>query len=38
VWHVVVWILWRARNEKIFLAKDVDVEVLFDKNQITSWK
>jgi hypothetical protein len=38
VWHAVVWILWRSRNEKIFFAKDVDAEVLFDKIQITSWK
>jgi hypothetical protein len=38
VWHAVVWILWRLRNDKIFLAKEVDAEVLFDKIQITSWK
>jgi hypothetical protein len=38
VWHAVVWILWRLRNDKIFLAIEVDAEVLFDKIQITSWK
>ncbi|GAU14645.1 hypothetical protein TSUD_97090 [Trifolium subterraneum] len=38
VWHAVVWVLWRARNDKIFSAKEVDAEVLFDKIQITSWK
>ncbi|MCI43174.1 hypothetical protein A2U01_0064411, partial [Trifolium medium] len=23
VWHAMVWALWRARNDKIFNAKDV---------------
>jgi hypothetical protein len=31
VWHAVVWALWRARNDKIFNDKKVNVEELFDK-------
>jgi hypothetical protein len=38
VWHAVIWILWRARNDKIFSAKEVDADVLFDKIQVISWK
>jgi hypothetical protein len=38
VWHAVVWALWRARNDKIFNDKEVNVEELFDKIQISSWK
>jgi hypothetical protein len=34
----VVWALWRARNDKIFNDKEVNVEELFDKIQISSWK
>jgi hypothetical protein len=34
----VTWALWRARNDKIFNVKDVMVEELFDKIQISSWK
>jgi hypothetical protein len=34
----VVWILWRVRNDKMFSAKEVNAEVLFDKIQITLWK
>jgi hypothetical protein len=36
VWHAVIWALWCVRNDKISLVKEVDAEVLFDKNQITS--
>jgi hypothetical protein len=38
VWHAVVWALWRARNDKIFNDKEVNVEELFDKIQISLWK
>jgi hypothetical protein len=38
VWHAVTWALWYARNDKILNAKDVTMEELFDKIQISSWK
>ncbi|KAK2422414.1 hypothetical protein QL285_032949 [Trifolium repens] len=38
VWHAVVWILWRARNDRIFSGKIVELEEIMDRIKIVSWK
>jgi hypothetical protein len=36
VWHVVLWLLWRARNEKIFLQKGNNVDEVMERIKRTS--
>jgi hypothetical protein len=38
VWHAVVWILWRTRNDRIFSGKIVELEEIMDRIKIVSWK
>jgi hypothetical protein len=38
VWHVVIWTLWRVRNEKIFSNKPILFEEVLDRIKCTSWK
>jgi hypothetical protein len=38
VWHVVVWTLWRTRNERISLDKVVAVVEIVDRIKNCCWK
>jgi hypothetical protein len=38
VWHAVIWILWRVRNNKIFSGKSILVDNVLEKIKCTSWK
>jgi hypothetical protein len=38
VWHVVLWALWRAINERIFSGKIVEPSEIFYAIQYMSWK
>ncbi|CAJ2675952.1 unnamed protein product [Trifolium pratense] len=37
VWHAVIWVIWRVRNERIFSGKFVEPPEIFDRIQYTSW-
>ncbi|GAU32090.1 hypothetical protein TSUD_152950 [Trifolium subterraneum] len=37
VWHAVIWVLWRSRNERIFSGKNVEPSEIFDRIQYISW-
>jgi hypothetical protein len=38
VWHAVIWVLWRTRNDRIFSGIVVGPEEIFDRIQVVSWK
>jgi hypothetical protein len=38
VWHMVLWVLWRARNKAIFKNIVEDPKTLVDEVKILSWK
>jgi hypothetical protein len=38
VWHAVIWVLWKARNERIFRGIVIGPEEIFDRIQVVSWK
>jgi hypothetical protein len=38
VWHLVIWILWRVRNDKIFSGKSIDFGDVLERIKCTSWK
>ncbi|GAU37496.1 hypothetical protein TSUD_275480 [Trifolium subterraneum] len=38
VWHAVIWVLWRLRNERIFSGTIVEPSEIFDRVQYVSWK
>jgi hypothetical protein len=38
IWHAVIWVLWRTRNERIFRGVLVGPEEIFDRIQLVSWK
>jgi hypothetical protein len=38
VWHAVIWLLWRTRNEKNFQDKGNNVAELLDRIKRTSWE
>jgi len=37
VWHAVVWVVWKARNNMIFNDKVFEVEELVDQIKVLSW-
>jgi hypothetical protein len=38
IWHAVIWLLWRTRNEKNIQDKGNNVLELMDKIKRTSWE
>jgi hypothetical protein len=38
VWHAVIWVLWRVRNDKIFANKPIVLEEVLDRIKCVSWK
>jgi hypothetical protein len=38
VWHSVIWVLWKARNDVIFNNKVEDYLEIVEKVKILSWK
>jgi hypothetical protein len=38
IWHAVIWVLWRTRNERIFRGTVVWLEEIFYRIQVVSWK
>jgi hypothetical protein len=38
VWHAVIWLLWRTRNEKKFQDKGNNVAEVMDRIKRTSWE
>jgi hypothetical protein len=38
IWHAVIWVLWRTRNERIFRGIVVGPAEIFDRIQVVSWK
>jgi hypothetical protein len=38
VWHVEVWMVWRSRNVMSFCAIQANVEKIFYRIQLVSWK
>jgi hypothetical protein len=38
VWHVVIWIFWRVRNDKIFSDKAINLEDVLEGIKCMSWK
>jgi hypothetical protein len=38
IWHAVLWVFWRTRNERIFRGIVVRSEEIFDRDQVVSWK
>jgi hypothetical protein len=38
VWHAVMWVIWRVRNDKIFSDKSIILEDVFDRIKCNSWR
>jgi hypothetical protein len=38
VWHTAVWLLWKARNDKIFNNSNCEVEELVENIKVLSWR
>jgi len=38
IWHTTIWLIWKARNEKIFKAKDSEVMELVEDIKVWSWR
>jgi hypothetical protein len=38
IWHAVVWVIWTARNNKIFNDIYTEVEELVDQIKVLSWQ
>jgi hypothetical protein len=37
IWHAVVWVLWKARNDRIFNNKLLSVEEVVDLVKVMAW-
>jgi len=37
IWHAVVWVIWNARNNRIFNGKTIEMEELVEQIKVTSW-
>jgi hypothetical protein len=38
IWHTVVWVVWKARNNRIFNNKIIGVEEMVDQIKAMSWQ
>jgi len=38
IWHATVWVLWKARNDKVFNGRNMDVEAIVEEIKVWSWK
>lgn len=38
IWHAVIWVIWKERNDRIFNDRAKGVGELFDNVQVLSWK
>jgi len=38
IWHSTIWCIWKARNDKIFNAKEVEVLALVEEVKVLSWR
>lgn len=38
IWHSTIWFIWKARNNKLFNAKEVDVLALVEEVKGLSWR
>lgn len=38
IWHAVVWVVWKSRNERIFNNKIIGVEEMVDQIKVLSWQ
>jgi len=38
IWHATIWLIWKARNDKIFNTKDMEVSKLVEDIKVLSWR
>lgn len=38
VWHAIIWVIWKARNAKIFENHSKDVEEMVEEIKVLSWR
>jgi hypothetical protein len=38
IWLATIWILWKARNDKVFNDINVEVDAIVDEVKVTAWK
>lgn len=38
IWHTAIWVLWKARNDKIFNGITVEVEEMVEEVKVLSWR
>lgn len=37
IWHAAIWVIWKARNDRFFNIKVLEVEEMIDKTMVVSW-
>ncbi|RHN70410.1 hypothetical protein MtrunA17_Chr3g0135241 [Medicago truncatula] len=37
IWHATIWVLWKARNDKIFNNRNLVVDIVEDIKVVTWW-
>jgi hypothetical protein len=38
IWQAAIWVIWRARNERIFNAVETQWEEVVDEIKVLSWR
>jgi len=38
IWLATIWILWKARNDKVFNDINVEVDVIVEEVEVMAWK
>jgi len=38
IWHLVIWIIWKSRNEQVFNNKIKEVDEMVDEVKVLSWQ
>lgn len=38
IWHATIWILWKARNNRIFNNQAVEAEDIIEEVKVLSWR
>lgn len=38
IWHTTIWVLWKARNDKIFKGFPFEVDVIVEDIKVLSWR
>jgi len=38
IWQAAIWVMWKARNDRIFNNGDLEVDVVFEEIQVLLWR